>query len=131
MRYMLLLYGCGERPRPGEAGFAETLARVNAFVEECQRRGVFVGGEPLRGESAATTVRVREGQTLITDGPFAETHEGLGGYYIVDCAGLDEALELAALWPMADVGAVEVRPVDEVPGMVWKTDGSGAAVAAE
>jgi hypothetical protein len=88
---MLLPYGCAERPRPGAPGFAEALARVNAFVRECQRRGVFVGGEPLRPESTATTVRVRDGQTL--------THEQLGGYYILDSAGLDEALELAALWP--------------------------------
>lgn len=131
MRYMLLLYGCDERPRPGEPGFAEALARVNAFVEECRRRGVFVGGEPLRPESTATTVRVRDGQTLITDGPFAETHEHLGGYFIVDCAGLDEALELAALWPLAAIGSVEVRPVDEIPGRVWQTDASGAAVFAE
>lgn len=122
MRYMLLLYGCDERPRPGEPGFEEALASVNAFVAECQRRGVFVGGQPLRSESAATTVRVRDGQTLITDGPYAETHEQLGGYYILDCRELDEALELAALWPMATTGSVEVRPVDEVPGLVWDTD---------
>jgi hypothetical protein len=130
VRYMLLLYGCGERPRPGEPGFEQALARVNAFVEECQRRGVFVGGQPLRSERTATTVRVRDGQTLITDGPFAETYEGLGGYYILDCRDLDEALELAALWPMAEIGAVEVRPVDEIPGLVWDPD-ADTAVAAE
>ncbi len=129
MRYMLLLYGCDEKPGPGDPGFEEALARVNAFVAECRRRGVFVGGEPLRPESTATTVRVRDGQTLITDGPFAETHEQLGGYYILDCAGLDEALELAALWPMATIGSVEVRPVEEIPGLVWKAGTS--AVAAE
>jgi hypothetical protein len=129
VRYMLLLYGCDDRPAPGEPGFEESLARVNAFVQECQRRGVFVGGDPLRPVSTATTVRVRDGRTLITDGPFAETHEQLGGYYILDCAGLDEALELAALWPLATVGSVEVRPLDDVPGLVWRTNAS--AVAAE
>jgi hypothetical protein len=103
---------------------------VNAFVEECRRRGAFVGGDPLRSESTATTVRVRDGQTLITDGPFAETHEQLGGYYILDCHRLDEALELAALWPMATTGAVEVRPLDVVPGLVWETNAT-AAVARE
>jgi hypothetical protein len=129
MHYMLLLYGCDERPRPGDPGFEEALAAVNAFVAECQRRGVFVGGDPLRSATTATTVRVRDGQPLITDGPFAETHEQLGGYYILNCSGLDEALELAALWPMAARGSVEVRPLDEVPGLVWRT--SNAAVAAE
>ncbi len=129
MRYVLLLYGCDERPQPGEPGFTEALAAVNAFVEECQRREVFLGGEPLRSESTATTVRIRDGQTLITDGPFAETHEQLGGYYVLDCRDLDEALELAALWPMVDRGAVEVRPLDSVPGLVW--DSLGAAVASE
>jgi hypothetical protein len=123
MRYMLLLYGCEERPQPGQPGFDEALAAVNAFAEECMRRGVLVGGQPLRPERTATTVRVRDGQTLITDGPFAETHEQLGGYYILDCQGLDEALELAALWPMAKTGAVEVRPLDVIPGMVWQTTG--------
>jgi hypothetical protein len=131
VRYVLLLYGCADRPQPGEPGFEEALARVNAFVEECRRRGAFVGGQPLRPASTATTVRVRDGQTLITDGPFAETHEHLGGYYLVDCAELDEALELAALWPMAAVGSVEVRPVDEIPGLVWQPDASAAAVVAE
>ncbi len=131
MRYILLLYGCDDRPAPGDPGFAEALARVNGFVEECQRRGVFVGGEPLRSANTATTVRIRDGQTLITDGPFAETHEQLGGYFILDCTGLDEALELAALWPMATIGSVEVRPLDEVPGVVWQTNAAGAAVAAE
>jgi hypothetical protein len=131
MRYMLLLYGCDEKPEPGDPGFDEALARVNAFVEECRRRGSFVGGDPLRPASSATTVRIRDGQTLITDGPFAETHEQLGGYYIVDCQGLDEALELAALWPMAVRGSVEVRPLAEIPGLVWETNAAGAAVATE
>lgn len=131
MRYMLLLYGCGDRPEPGDPGFTDALARVNAFVDECRRRGAFVDGDPLRPVSTATTVRVRDGQTLITDGPFAETHEHLGGYYILDCRGLDEALELAALWPMATIGSVEVRPIAEIPGVNLKVDASGATVAAE
>ena len=132
MRYMLLLYGCAERPAPGDPGFEQALKAVNAFVAECQRRGVYVGGEPLRPERTATTVRIRDGQTLVTDGPFAETHEGLGGFYILDCRDLDEALELAALWPMASVGSVEVRPLDVIPGAIgtsWTVD--TAAVAAE
>jgi hypothetical protein len=116
MQYMLLIYNC-ERPEPGDQGFAEALASVNAFADECRRRGVFVAGDPLQPESTATTVTVRDGRTLITDGPFAETHEHLGGYYILDCRNLDEALELAALCPMAAQGSIEVRPIAGVRGL--------------
>ena len=125
MQYMLLIYNC-ERPEPGDPDFAESLARVNAFADECRRRGVFVTGHPLQPEHTATTVSVRDGKTLITDGPFAETHEHLGGTYLIDCRDLDEALELAALCPMAEVGAIEVRPIVDVPGL----DHSPANVAA-
>ena len=116
MQYMLLIYNC-ERPEPGDPGFAESLARVNAFADECRRRGVFVAGLPLQPEHTATTVSVRNGKALITDGPFAETHEHLGGAYILDCRNLDEALELAALCPMAEQGSIEVRPIAGVPGL--------------
>jgi hypothetical protein len=116
MRYMLLLFDC-DQPKPGEPGFEEALARVNAYNEELHRRGVFVSGDPLRPAATATTVRVRDGQTLITDGPYTETHELLGGYYVWDCKDLDEVLELVAACPFAAVGSVEIRPVAEVPGV--------------
>lgn len=116
MLYLLVIYNC-DRPEPGDPAFPAALARVNAFADECRRRGVFVSGHPLRGEHTATTVSVRDGKTLITDGPFLETHEHLGGVYVLDCRDLDEALELAALCPMAEVGTVEVRPVAGVPGL--------------
>ncbi len=116
MQYMLLIYNC-ERPEPGDPAFPDALARVNAFADECRSRGVFVSGHPLQAESTATTVAVREGKTLITDGPFAETHEHLGGVYVLDCRNLDEALELAALCPMAADGSIEVRPIAGVPGL--------------
>lgn len=125
MQYMLLIYNC-ERPEPGDPGFAESLARVNAFADECRRRGVFVAGHPLQPEQTATTVSVRDGEALITDGPFVETHEHLGGAYILDCRNLDEALELAALCPMAEQGSIEVRPIVTVPGL----DSSPANMAA-
>jgi hypothetical protein len=128
VRYMLLIYDC-DRPEPGDPRFPGALERVNAFTEECRRRGVFLAGDPLHPVSTATTVRVRDGQTLITDGPFAETHEQLGGYYILDCRGLDEALELAALCPMAEVGSIEVRPLAEVPGLHRPVNTLRAAVA--
>jgi hypothetical protein len=116
VQYMLLIYDC-ERPEPDDPGFAESLARVNAFADECRRRGVFVSGHPLQAEETATTVSVREGRTLITDGPYAETHEHLGGAYVLDCRNLDEALELAAMCPMAEQGGIEVRPIAGVPGL--------------
>jgi hypothetical protein len=116
MRYMVLIYNC-ERPEPGDPGFEEALAKVNAFAQECRRRNAFVAGDPLQGEDTATSVRVRDGRTLITDGPFAETHEHLGGYYILECATLDEVLELAAICPFAEEGGVEVRPLAGVPGL--------------
>jgi hypothetical protein len=113
---MLLIYNC-DRPEPGDPGFEDALASVNAFADECRRRGAFVSGHPLRGEHTATTVSVRDGRTLITDGPFAETHEHLGGTYVLDCRNLDEALELAALCPMAEQGSIEVRPIVGIPGL--------------
>jgi hypothetical protein len=125
MQYMLLIYNC-ERPEPDDPGFAESLARVNAFADECRRRGVYVGGHPLQPEHTATTVSVRDGKPLITDGPFTETHEHLGGAYVLDCRDLDEALELAALCPMAEQGSIEVRPIVGVPGL----DHSSANAAA-
>ncbi|HVV08437.1 YciI family protein [Amycolatopsis sp.] len=120
MLYMLLIYNC-ERPEPGDPGFPEALARVNAFADECRRRGAFVAGHPLQGEHTATTVSVREGRTMITDGPFLETHEHLGGTYVLDCRDLDEALELAALCPMAQQGTIEVRPIVVVPDLDHRT----------
>jgi hypothetical protein len=116
MQYMLLIYNC-ERPEPDDPGFAAALARVNAFADECRRRGAFVAGHPLQPEHTATTVSVRAGQALITDGPFVETHEHLGGIYVLDCRNLDEALELAALCPFAEQGSIEVRPIVGGPGL--------------
>jgi hypothetical protein len=116
VKYLLLIYNC-DRPDVTDPGFAEALARVNAFADECRRRGVLVGGDALEGEHTATTVSVRDGRTLVSDGPFVETHEHLGGYYVLDCRDLDEALEIAALCPMAEVGSIEVRPLVRVPGV--------------
>lgn len=128
MRYILLLYGC-DRPEPGDPRFETVLRRLNLFVEECRKRGAFVAADALKPVSCATTVRIRDGRTLITDGPFAETHEQLGGYCIVECRGLDDALELAALCPTANEGSVEVRPIDDIPGWHRLVDGPRAAVA--
>ena len=86
-----------------------------AYTEELQSAGVLLGGEPLHGVDDATTVRVSDGQTLTTDGPFAETKETLGGYYMIDVATLDEALGWAAKMPNVGYGSVEVRPIMELP----------------
>jgi hypothetical protein len=107
MRYMLLVYGCHREELP------DAYDQITAYYKELQARGVFVAGDPLHLPHTATTVQVRGGDTLMTDGPFTETHEALGGYFIVDCAGLDEALELARLCPLAQLGSVEVRPILE------------------
>lgn len=129
MRYMMLIYNC-EPPGPGEPGFEEAVARINAFAAECRRRGVLEAADPLQPESTATTVRIENGKTLITDGPFAETHEHLGGYYILDCDTLDDVLELAEICPFAEWGGIEVRPLAVVPG-VDHTPSPARAVARE
>lgn len=82
-----------------------------AWIEEMTRRGVFVGGEVLRPPADATTVRVRDGEVLLADGPFAETKEQVGGITVIECADLDEALAVAAAHPVARYGVIEVRPL--------------------
>ncbi|HTP86410.1 MAG TPA: YciI family protein [Bryobacteraceae bacterium] len=89
-------------------------AEYGAFTQMVKDRGVYLGGNPLHPTSTATTVRVRNGKTLTTDGPFAETREQMGGYYLLNCANLDEALELAAKIPSAKTGSIEVRPILEM-----------------
>lgn len=112
MRYMLLLYG-PDRPSPGTPEATKYFGAVMDFHRECRERGVLVSSDPLLGPDQARTVRVRSGRVLRTDGPFAETTEWLGGYFLLDCRDLDEALELAERCPTAVYGSVEVRPVME------------------
>jgi hypothetical protein len=85
-----------------------------AFTKDIIDRGLMKGGEALQPTATATTVRVREGDTLTTDGPFAETKDQLGGFYLVDCKDLDEAIEVAARIPDARRGSIEVRPIMDV-----------------
>jgi hypothetical protein len=110
MKYMALIYGSEEA---WDALSEEEQQRVTERYMALSREPVTVGGDELQDPDTATTVRVRDGETLTTDGPFAETKEQLGGYYLIDCASLDEALEFAARIPAAERGAVEVRPVVE------------------
>ncbi|WP_219414817.1 YciI family protein [Pseudonocardia nigra] len=108
MQYMLLICGreSGGPAVPGTIG-----QDTEAWVEEMDGRGVRLQGDRLQPTSAATTVRVRDGEVLISDGPFAETKEQMGGYDLIDCKDLDEAIEVASKHPMARYGLIEVRPV--------------------
>ena len=112
MEYLLTIYSdeSRSRNRPPEESKAVTDAYM-AFTQEAQNAGVLRGGNGLQPTATATTVRVRDGERLLTDGPFAETKEQLGGYYLLDCGDLDEALDWAAKIPNARDGSVEVRPV--------------------
>lgn len=107
MRYLILIYENEANPQPDEA---EMKAWFD-YTDRLQESGCYVAGEALHPTSSATTVRVREGKVVTTDGPFAETKEQLGGFYMVDCRDLDEALKWAAQMPNADRGSIEVRPV--------------------
>lgn len=116
MQYMFLIYADeSTEPKPGTAEFDAMMGAYHAFTEETQKRGIYHHAAPLEPVSAATTVRVRAGKTTATDGPFAETKEQLGGYYLLECKNLDEALELAAKIPTAKHGSIEVRPVMPIP----------------
>jgi len=117
MRYALLIYGAeATEPIPDEAVAAE-MAAYAAFSEHLVAKGAWEGGDALHPTTTATTVRVVDGRTITTDGPFAETKEALGGIYLVQAADLDEAIAFAAMIPGATHGAVEVRPIWEVPSM--------------
>ena len=114
MRYALLIYGneAAEAAMSPEQQQAYFKAHA-AYTQELREKGVMAGGAPLLPTSAATTVRMRDGKALTTHGPFAETIEQLGGFYLIECANLDEALEWAAKNPAAATGSIEIRPVME------------------
>lgn len=118
MKYMLLIYS---EPDSGPApGSPEADAENSAYVAlstELATSGKLVSGEPLQGIDTATSITVRDGKAITTDGPFAETKEILGGYYLIDVPDLDEALRWAAKIPTAAHGTVEVRPLLDFPGM--------------
>jgi hypothetical protein len=112
MRYLLLIYGdetIWADPTPEE--MAAEMAAHQAFSEATEAEGILRGGEALQPTATATTVRLRDGEVMLTDGPFAETREQLGGFYFIDVPDLDEALKWAARIPGAKTGTVEVRPV--------------------
>lgn len=113
MRYLLLIYTAESMEPPTAEAAAAEIDAYDAYTREVRSRGVYQAGEALHPTSSATTVRVRDGETLTTDGPYAETKEALGGFYLIDARDLDEAIELAAKIPSAVHGAIEVRPIYE------------------
>ena len=100
---------------PDPAVWGQIMTEYNAYTDMLRQRGAYLGGEALQPVTTATTVRVRDGETVTTDGPFVETKEAIGGFYLVEARDLDEALELAAACPGAKYGSMEVRPVIEFP----------------
>ena len=112
MRYLLLIGGEDDGSGRSSRDVCDESA-ASAWVDEMTRRRMLLSGEALRPPADATTVRVRDGEVLLSDGPFAETKEQMGGFNVIECANLDEALEIAASHPVARYGMVEVRPIWE------------------
>jgi len=112
MQYLMLLYHSeAEGAKIPPAEMAVWYQKYGKFTEEIQKSGNYLGGNPLKPTNTATTVRVRDGKRLVTDGPFAETKEQLGGYYLIEAPDLDQAISIAARIPGALYGSVEVRPI--------------------
>lgn len=111
MQYMMMIYHEEDKtPASGTAEYHKMMAEFGAFSQEMEAKGIIRGGTELQSVETATTVRVRAGKTETTDGPFAETKEILGGFYLLECSDLDEAIEYAARIPVAKFGSIEVRP---------------------
>ena len=114
MKYMMLI--CRDEPvwdamSPAER--QQIYAEMLAVSQELEARGQYLGGMPLYPSSAATSVRVRDGKRIVTDGPFAETREQLGGYMVIDVKDLDEAIAIAGRMPLARTSTIEIRPIRE------------------
>ena len=128
MQYLLLIYLAeqGAETATDDEAMASELAAYGAFTAETRLRNQFIAGEALEPTSTATSVRVRDGNVAVTDGPFAETKEALGGFYLLECADLDEAIEMAAKIPAAKRGTIEVRPIWQLPAEYGMAGGSDA-----
>jgi hypothetical protein len=118
MRYMLLCYDDEQAwEQAGEAALQQAMQEAVQLTHQIDARGQYVIAAPLHTVSTATSIRVRNGKTLVTDGPFAETHEILGGFYLIDVPDLDEAIRIARQHPGVRLGTVEIRPVMELAGL--------------
>ena len=119
MRYLVLIYDeetANPPPAPPDPEqWAKTMGEYNEYTTLLRMRGAYEAGEALQPVTTATTIRIRDGQAMTTDGPFAETKEALGGFYLIEARDLDEALELGAACPGAKYGSIEVRPIQELP----------------
>ncbi|CAN5831209.1 N/A [soil metagenome] len=115
MRYMLLIYN--DEEALDETTRQQCYAESAQLAHQIDESGQYLAADPLHPTSTATSVRVREGKRLVTDGPFAETREQLGGYFLVDANDLDEAISIAGRIPMARQGTVEIRPVIEIDAL--------------
>jgi hypothetical protein len=118
MKYMLLCYDDEKAwENAGEAALQAALREAVGLTHELAAKGQYLSAAPLHSVSMATSVRVRDGKRLVTDGPFAETREQLGGYYLIDVDNLDEAIAIAARHPGLRFGTVEIRPVMAIAGL--------------
>lgn len=115
MKFMLLIYT--DENVWSETEREDCYAESTRLTHELNARGQYLAANPLQPVTTAASVRVRDGNTLVTDGPFAETHEQLGGYFLIEATDRDEALQIASRIPGARKGTVEVRPLLELPGL--------------
>ena len=115
MKYMLLAYS--DEQALSDAERAHCYVESAQLTQDLNASGHYLAAGPLHPISTATSVRVREGKRLVTDGPFAETREQLGGYFLIEARDLDEAMGIAERIPVARVGTIEIRPVLEIPGL--------------
>lgn len=112
MQYLALIYAeDGVSPNPGDSEFDAYMQGYHVATKTFEDAGILRGGEALQDTSTATSIRIRDGKTETMDGPFAETKERLGGFYLLDCKDLDQAIEMASLIPDAKYGTVELRPI--------------------
>jgi hypothetical protein len=115
MKYLLLIYMTEKAMTETER--ADCYVKSTQLCHDLKSNGQFLGANPLQSVSTATSVRMREGKRLVTDGPFAETREQLGGYFLVDAEDLDAAINIASRIPAASFGTVEIRPIIEIPNL--------------
>lgn len=115
MKYLLLIYGAEDAWTEQER--VDCMEKSTELCKQLKANGQYLGASPLQPVATATSIRIRTGKRLITDGPFAETQEQLGGYYLIEAANLDDAIDIASRIPAASKGTVEIRPLHELPDL--------------